>query len=98
MNNFSKKKTFFSFDGDDDEPDSDFLAKKLSDFNQIQNGCIMTIEDFLQDVEIEVTLLNKTSDHDFEGNYEILSKSDMDKAAKKDTLVPKSQNGSQNII
>lgn len=58
----------------------------------------MTIEDFLQDVEIEVTLLNKTSDHDFEGNYEILSKSDMDKAAKKDTLVPKSQNGSQNII
>merc|ERR1739848_391639 len=59
-------------DADDDEPDANFLKKKLADFEAIKSGCIMVIEDWLQDIELQLTLVEKTENDDFEENFKII--------------------------
>lgn len=64
--------TLFLLDADDDQPDVNFLKKKLSDFDAIKSGCVMIVEDWLQDIEIELTLIEKTENDDFDENFKIV--------------------------
>merc|ERR1711912_68802 len=59
---------------DSEDVDEDMLEKKLSDFKDLGvfSGCIIKVEDFSQDFEIELTFVAKGEDDDFEENYKMV--------------------------
>lgn len=70
---------------DSEDVDEEMLAKTLCSFKDlgVHPGCIIKVEDFSQDFEIELTFIGKSDEHDFEGNYKVADSSDLAKKCDK---------------